>query len=329
MAKLLLNSAGKVLTSNDKVLKAPEGLIIPYGTIDITTTEEVDVGAYKTAQVVDSNLIADNIKKDISILGVTGTYEGESSSGSPFKAFIKVRGGCDNLFENMTMGTVDDILSYNDTNDITSMEYMFSKCTNLQTIPQLDTSKVTDMENIFSSCSNLQTIPQLNTSKVTNMYYMFYGCENLQTILQLNTSNATNMSYMFRNCTNLQTIPQLNTSNVTRITYMFSECTNLQTIDITSLDKISSANNLTNFAAFCFSLTKFIIRTMTKIPSLNSNSFTNCYHFTGTVNTTYNPEGLKDGRIYVPDDKVEELKAATNWSVYADIIVPLSTLQEA
>ena len=56
--------------------------------------------------------------------------------------------------------------------------------------------------------------------------------------------------------------------------------------------------------------------------------FNNCYHFYGTVNTDYNPNGLKDGRIYVPDDKVEALKTATNWSVYADIIVPLSTLVE-
>ena len=45
-------------------------------------------------------------------------------------------------------------------------------------------------------------------------------------------------------------------------------------------------------------------------------------------NDTYNPDGLKDGRIYVPDNKVEELKTATNWSVFADIIVPLSTLVE-
>ena len=64
------------------------------------------------------------------------------------------------------------------------------------------------------------------------------------------------------------------------------------------------------------------------MPALSSDAFTNCYHFTGTVNATYNPDGLKDGRIYVPDDKVEALKSATNWSVYADIIVPLSTLVE-
>lgn len=45
------------------------------GKIDITGTAEVDVTAYASAQVVDANLIAGNIKKDVTILGVTGTYE--------------------------------------------------------------------------------------------------------------------------------------------------------------------------------------------------------------------------------------------------------------
>ena len=67
---------------------------------------------------------------------------------------------------------------------------------------------------------------------------------------------------------------------------------------------------------------------MTTIPTLSSDAFNNCYHFTGTTDETYNPQGLKDGRIYVPDDKVDALKTATNWSTYADIIVPLSTLVE-
>ena len=66
---------------------------------------------------------------------------------------------------------------------------------------------------------------------------------------------------------------------------------------------------------------------MDTIPQLYvNNPFYNCYHFTGTVNADYNPEGLKDGRIYVPDDKVETLKTAFMWRDYADIIVPLSLL---
>lgn len=47
----------------------------PTGNVEITSTESVNVAAYATAQVVDANLIAENIKKDVTILGVTGTYE--------------------------------------------------------------------------------------------------------------------------------------------------------------------------------------------------------------------------------------------------------------
>lgn len=45
------------------------------GKVNITGTAEVDVTAYATAQVVDENLVAGNIKKDVVILGVTGSYE--------------------------------------------------------------------------------------------------------------------------------------------------------------------------------------------------------------------------------------------------------------
>lgn len=45
------------------------------GKLEITGTAEVDVTAYASAQVVDANLIAGNIKKDVTILGVTGSYE--------------------------------------------------------------------------------------------------------------------------------------------------------------------------------------------------------------------------------------------------------------
>ena len=164
-----------------------------------------------------------------------------------------------------------------------------------------DTSKVTNMERMFSNCESLTTIPQLDTSKVIYMSYMFYYCSSLTTIPQIDTSSATNIVNMFDNCTLLTTID---------LTYM----------------KPANIYSSSHFAYNCYSLTKLIIRNMDTIPTLNSSAFTNCYHFYGTINEIYNPEGLKDGRIYVPDDKVEELKAATNWSVFADIIVPLSSL---
>lgn len=55
------------------------GGITPTGNINITTTSQVDVTNYATAQVVDSDLVAANIKKDVNILGVTGTYDPEET----------------------------------------------------------------------------------------------------------------------------------------------------------------------------------------------------------------------------------------------------------
>ena len=174
----------------------------------------------------------------------------------------------------------------------------------------------------------LQKILSYNTtSSVTDMSGMFYYCKQLITIPSINTSLVTDMSYMFSDCSYLTTIPLINTSSVTNMRRMFYNCYNLTTIDMTHMN-ITSTSDSNQFAYNCYSLTKLIIRNMNSKPALDTNSFNNCYHFTGTTNATYNPQGLKDGRIYVPDDKVEALKTATNWSVYADIIVPLSTLVE-
>jgi hypothetical protein len=48
------------------------------GNKQITTTEQVNVTEFATAQVVDVNLVAGNIKKDVTILGILGTLEGGS-----------------------------------------------------------------------------------------------------------------------------------------------------------------------------------------------------------------------------------------------------------
>lgn len=55
MGKVIKNSLGKVFASNGDVLEV--------------------------TAAIDSNIVAGNIKKDVEILGVTGTYEGSGSSG--------------------------------------------------------------------------------------------------------------------------------------------------------------------------------------------------------------------------------------------------------
>lgn len=58
--------------------KATVSVAVPNpstGKLEITGTAEVDCTAYASAQVIDANLVAENIKKDVTILGVTGSYE--------------------------------------------------------------------------------------------------------------------------------------------------------------------------------------------------------------------------------------------------------------
>ena len=58
----------------------------------------------------------------------------------------------------------------------------------------------------------------------------------------------------------------------------------------------------------CTGLTRISIAAATP-PTLGANAFANCSALTG---------------IYVPDDSVEAYKTATNWSAYANKILPLS-----
>ena len=60
--------------NNEVVVNVPS--VTPTGNINITSMAQTDVSAYAMAQVVDADLVAGNIKKDVDILGVVGTYEG-------------------------------------------------------------------------------------------------------------------------------------------------------------------------------------------------------------------------------------------------------------
>ena len=257
-----------------------------------------DIRAGKTAYVND-------VKITGTIKDYDDTYEEGSAPYDMLQARVDNNNSCAYLFYGYS-GTSDDFIasfSKLNTSNVTNMSSMFYNCKNLTTIPQLDTSKVTNMDKMFRNCG-ITTIPQLDTSKVTSMNEMFYGCNNLTTI------------------------PQLDTSSCLEIGYMFYSCTNLKTIDITQMRSPYSAIN--GFATNCHSLTKLIVRNLgiDRIPKLSPNAFDGAYHFNGTTNSTYNPNGLKDARIYVPDHIVEGLKAEKTWAKYADIIVPLSTLEE-
>lgn len=89
MAKVLVNSQGKAyLTGSGKIIQAHEPTINQINITPSTSTQIIntttDVDGYAPINVsavtssIDSNISASNIKNGVTILGVTGTYEGES-----------------------------------------------------------------------------------------------------------------------------------------------------------------------------------------------------------------------------------------------------------
>jgi hypothetical protein len=75
-----------------KIGKEADDILVepPSGKKTIDSTAEVDVSAYATAQVVDANLTAENIKKDVEVLGITGSYEGGGGSSDFTTAEVTV-----------------------------------------------------------------------------------------------------------------------------------------------------------------------------------------------------------------------------------------------
>ena len=98
--------------------------------------------------------------------------------------------------------------------------------------------------------------------------------------------------------------------------YAFYRFNKIKKIDLPVIKTIGSY-------AFYFaaSLVAVIIRNTDSVCSMsNKNAFDACYHFTGQMNATYNPDGLADGYFYVPSKLVDSYKTATNWSIYANQI---------
>ena len=235
-----------------------------------------------------------------------------------------------------------------------SMSYSFSAWSNLPIqynkliLPDLPSIK--EMSCAFKNCTINEQFTIGDFTHCTNLYETFMNftlgnnIANKEIIIG-NLPNVSNLSMSFYN----SNFEHIKIGNIEKCTYgssTFENCKKLKKLEVGSLlDKfkpsyfargcplleeviLENISGGSDWFATDYSLKKLVIKTMETLPTISSNYFASCYHFTGTTDATYNPQGLKDGRIYVPDDKVEELKAATNWSVYADIIVPLSTLVE-
>ena len=92
-----LASWGLVSSSTATLQECKDGLDQIDGTKYLTNTNVTDVKLYKYVQIKDDNLKADNIKKNVTVLGIKGTYD----TTTPSIAFDSTL--------NIVYGTADDV----------------------------------------------------------------------------------------------------------------------------------------------------------------------------------------------------------------------------
>ena len=197
-----------------------------------------------------------------------------------------------------------NLQSVNCSNAISLGNKVFSGCSYLKDVSFPELTNVGT--NVYENCTGITTANFPNLQSIGSS--MFNYCYSLKDV---NFPAVTSIgTYAFERCIELTTIDFPKTKTVG--TYAFSNCYKLLSLDFSVLESIG---NYTFYK--CSQFKSLIIRSEKVCALSNINAFTECYHFNGTVNSTYNPDGLKDGYIYVPRALVEDYKEATNWSTFA------------
>ena len=205
---------------------------------------------------------------------------------------------CYAWFKNFTfLNQIEGIENLN-TENVTSMAYMFSSCNKLAEldVTHFNTANVKNMEYMFECCKGLSSldVTNFNTANVTNMLAMFgrtsltsldvthfntanvkdmtsmfYACRGLTSldVTNFNTANVTSMRDMFCNCDKLTSldVTNFNTAKVTDMGYMFCRCHNLKEIYVSDKFVTDAVTNSYQMFAYCESLSGDIEWTSDKV----------------------------------------------------------------
>lgn len=192
-------------------------------------------------------------------------------------------------------------------------QYAFYQCTELINI---DLPLVTSIDvYAFYKCSSLINV---NLPLLKETYNSsFAECTSLESIT---APKLVRVSLdMFKGCISLTNV---NFPNVARIeTNAFTDNAKLKEIYLpktTVIDREAFSN--------CYSLIKVFLPN-NSVCSIDSDIFGGCCHIIGITNSNYNPNGLKDGYIYVPASLLSQYKENPNWKTYASQIIGFEDLE--
>lgn len=187
--------------------------------------------------------------------------------------------------------------SFANCTSITSSDYWFFGCRNLDYIgglEYLNTTNITGMGSMFWFCSSLTSLDlsNFNTASVTDMGMMFYGCSSLTSlnVNNFNTTNVETMYLMFASCSSLTSldVSNFNTSNVEKMSSMFEGCSGLTSLDLSNFNTSNVTDMKAMFQA-CSGLTTIYVGEGWSTSSVTSSSamFEGSTKLVGESGTTY------------------------------------------
>ena len=331
---------GIAIGSNNELLT---NLVYSPGLADNGETEVVKslTGQYK--------IVETNLKLDTKVSN-TYTYDFINNINEDTKEI--------NVISNIEVNTqekdiIEKTLTTYTNNDVTKVESeVFYNCKFLTDINLPNTVKISS--SAFSKCIklvnvNIPNVQEIDTfafsncEKLTNVSFpkakkvgtnAFSGCHEL---VHIDIPLVTIINdYTFQYCNKLVYIDLSSVSLIK--TGAFAECGSLISITLPEVISLYSSafqdtfkltevytpklTYIDNTAFFsCYSLVKIFISQKDQICNLAYGGFRDCYHLDGVQHSTYNPQGLKDGYIYVPASLLSQYKVARNWTDYASQII--------
>ena len=280
---------------------------IEYPVLEIVENGEYDVQRYKGVKVNVPDYAMDLIARTLT------SYSNDKLNSIGDYAFYHNKTLANIELPNVTsIGTNafrESGLTNADFPNVTSIgDYAFYQCSNL-TNADFSSLKHTGT-NTFQYNYSLTTVNMSQLKTVGS--YAFSSCHSLQNI------NLPSVTYIDAYGFERSSFISIEFENVIKLNgYAFYACQTLNDIKLKSITEI-----YTSVFDSCYSLKEVLIeQTSTVCYLYSTNVFYQCYHILGTTNTTWNPDGLKDGYIYVPASLLSKYKVATNWSSFASQII--------
>ena len=257
----MVASDGNVYNIVDILLEGGGSAVIEELNVTPTTSAQVitapsgtdgynPVNVSAVTSSIDANIVADNIKNGVTILGVTGTMSG--GGYSEFPSYQVSNGVAVRRSGALTGNEFSGITSVGDY----GLTYACSYCSGLTGTFDLSSLTSVGSNGLYYAFYNCTGLTSVNLSSLISvgdrgLYYAFYGCTGLTSVdlSSLTSIGSNGFTQAFYNCTGLTSVdfPLLTSVGSSGLFFVFSGCTGLTDVYFRSLNTSSFGTDTNQF----------------------------------------------------------------------------------